>query len=1009
MNDSVQPDASIERPCHTPLATYRLQFHRDFTFRDAERVVPYLHELGVTDCYCSPYVMARPGSLHGYDIIDHTRLNPELGTGQDYASFVAALHAHGLHQILDFVPNHMGIDPLANQWWREVLENGPSSVHGRFFDIDWEPVKDELQGKVLLPILGDQYGSVLERGELELGFAGGALFLDYYEHRLPINPRQAILVYRHEVDRLREELGEQDRNLREFLSILTELSNLPDYRETDPVKIAERHREKEVARERLARLAASSEPVRRHIENAVRVFNGRPGVPESFDLLHELLEAQAYRLAYWRTASHEINYRRFFDINDLAGIRMEDPEVFASTHVLVADLIGDGAVSGLRIDHPDGLYDPAEYFHRLQDLAGRACPEQAGRSPGARPLYLVAEKILSPDETLPPDWAVYGTTGYNFLNEMNGLFVDPGNARAMRRVYRRLTHQTETFEQVAYTCKKLITLTSLASELNVLAHALNRISEGNRRSRDFTLNSLREVLGEVVACFPVYRTYVNRSGWTQSDRRMIETAVRRARRSNQTLEASSWDFLREVLLPRKVEQAATGGVEPPVERRVSYPPPDPEQHRRRLDFSMRFQQYTAPVQAKGIEDTAFYRYNPLISLNEVGGDPGRFGRSAAEFHQTARYRLEHWPLEMLATSTHDAKLGEDTRARINALSELADDWRRTVARCMRINTSHRTRVDGEPAPDRNDEYRFYQVLLGTWPAEALGDIAAGQVLAAPDSAYVDRLRGYMLKAIKEAKVHTSWVNENFAYEQAVVRFVERTLEGPTAGRFREALLPLLGRVAHLGMIYSLSQVAIKLTSPGIPDIYQGTELWDLHLVDPDNRQPVDFERRAQMLADIRAWLPGDLAVAVPPDAVSSRTEAIRAMLGEWTDGRIKLFLVSAGLRLRSARPELFLSGDYVPLEGLVKNAGEVLTFARTLAGEAVIVVAPRLVAQVAGTTLPTGNAWRESRVLLPDNLAGQYRNLLTGDTVSTGADAGPPALRIADVLATVPVGLLYRI
>ena len=1029
----------MNQPFHVPYGTYRLQFHRDFTFRDAQRLVPYLRDLGAGDCYCSPYLMARPGSRHGYDIIDHTRLNLEVGTEEDYNAFVTALHANGLGQILDFVPNHMGIDPCTNRWWRDVLENGPASMYGRFFDIDWNPVKPELRGKVLLPILGDQYGTVLESGDLRLGFASATLHVGYFEHNLPINPRHAASVYERNVQALRVELGEEDPDLREFLSVLTALKNLPEQCETDPERIAERHREKEVARERLARLVEHCARIRRHIEEAVRAYNGEPGRSDSFDLLHDLLEKQAYRLAYWRTAAHEINYRRFFDINHLAGIRMENPEVFAATHVLLARLIAEDAVQGMRIDHPDGLYDPAEYFRRVQAMAARARTSALSLSKGvpsddvdapARRLYVIGEKVLSAGESLPADWPISGTTGYNFCNELNGVFVDASNARALRRIYRRVTRQMATFDEVVYQCKKLITRTSLASEINVLAHALNQISEGNRRSRDFTLNSLRDVLGEVVACFPVYRSYVNERGWTQSDRAVIETAVRRARRRNPALEPSAWDFLREVLLPRPASDESRDEPDTGIERRVNYPPPDAEEYRKRLHFAMRFQQYTAPVQAKGVEDTAFYRYNLLLSLNEVGGDPGRVGRSAAEFHESNRARLEQRPLEMTSTATHDTKLGEDVRARINVISELVDDWRRGVVKWMRINAGNRTKLDTEPAPDRNDEYRFYQILVGTWPAEAFRAQAIEKI-PPPDSVYVRRVRDYMIKAIKEAKLRTSWINDNQAYDDAVARFVERVLTGPTSRRFLAAFLPFAHRVAHLGMINSLSQLALKIASPGVPDFYQGTELWDLRLVDPDNREPVDYERRIQYLDDLRPWLGDDPDVGrafrpavarrfsaaereptptLPDGGSPLHLAAVRDLLACWPDGRIKLLLMAIGLRLRRSYPDLFLHGDYVPLgTDMAGVAGDVISFARRFGGKTLLVAVPRLIAKLVNLELPVGGVWGEARLLLPPDLAGCYRNLLTAEEIETPAHQGAPTIRLSDALGHCPVACLLGV
>ncbi|MGH7857602.1 MAG: malto-oligosyltrehalose synthase, partial [Candidatus Binatia bacterium] len=578
-----------DRPLRrVPASTYRIQVHRGFGFADVRAIVGYLARLGISDLYLSPYLAARPGSTHGYDICDHSRLNPELGGEAAYASLLSELAQRDMGHLLDFVPNHMGIDPASNRWWRDVLENGPSSPFARFFDIDWEPVKQEIRNKVLLPILGDAYGLVLERGELRLEYAEGALRLRYFDHDLPINPRSAPRLLRHDVERLKEALGEDHPSYREFLSIATELQNLPAYTESLAERIAERQREKEVARERLQRLVDSESAVREHLERCIRTFNGTPGDPASFDCLHDLLEAQAYRLAYWRTAFHEINYRRFFDINDLAGLRMEEPDVFEATHGLVLRLVREGKITGLRLDHLDGLFDPLAYLRRLRESVG--------------PLYVIAEKILSSGERLPDDWPIEGTSGYEFLNELAGVLVDPTGAKPLRRLYATFTGRTAPFAIVMYVGKKLITQTALSSELNVLAHALNRISEDDRRSRDFTLEALREALREVVACFPVYRTYVGAGGPREEDRRTIDQAIERARRRNPAMEPSIFGFLREVLIPD-------------AERL------DPPEVERRLGFAMRFQQYTGPVQAKGLEDTAFYRLNVLLSLNEVGGDP----------------------------------------------------------------------------------------------------------------------------------------------------------------------------------------------------------------------------------------------------------------------------------------------------------------------------------------------------------------------------------------------------
>ena len=950
-----------DRPRRVPLSTYRLQLHRDFPLTAARELVPYLARLGIMDCYLSPITMSRPGSTHGYDVTDHNVIDPELGGREAFEPLARELASHGIGLVLDFVPNHMGIDPVSNPWWRDVLENGQCSAYARFFDIDWSPLKPELHGRVLLPILGRQYGHVLEAGELQLAYADGAFEVRYGDHRLPINPRQAPLILRPGLDALRAVLGDDDSGLRELLSIVSALANMPPHTAADDEAIAERRREKEVQRERLTRLVEHEPRIREYVERSLGEINGMPGDPASFDRLHDLLEAQPYRLAYWRTASHEINYRRFFDINELAGLRQEVPEVFEATHAMLADLIAAGQVTGVRIDHPDGLFDPAAYFDDLQRLARRS-----GGDDTARPLYVVAEKILSRDEALPEEWAVHGTTGYNALNEINGLFIDPAASRKLRRVYARFIGAAEPFAETVYAAKKLIMDTSLSSELNVLANTIDRIGEGDRRSRDFTVISIRDALSEFVACFPVYRTYVRSEGWSIRDRQIVDEAITNARERTPALEPTVFDFVREVLLPRRPEdEPYEPGGPHPEDRRSGYPPSDERDRQRRLRPSMKLQQYTSPVQAKGFEDTTFYRYNALLSLNEVGGEPDRVGRTPDEFHAAARRRAERWPFEMLASSTHDTKLGEDVRARINVLSEIVEDWGREVSRWRRTNQPNRTLLGTHMAPDRNDEYRFYQALVGVWPP-ALESV--------PDHDLVTRLQAFMNKSIKEAKLHTSWINENRAYDEAVARFVERTLTGPTARRFLPAFRTFHRRIAAVGVVNALAQLALKLAAPGVPDFYQGCEAWNLGLVDPDNRRPVDFAAHRKMLDEIDRVLAGGDPAA--------RAGAIRAMLDGWADGRVKVCLSAAGLRLRRDHPETFLAGEYVPLETETTVAAGLVAFARVpVEGLAVIAIAPRLVARLMGTDLawPIGQSWKTSRILLPAALGGRrYVNVLTG-------------------------------
>ena len=978
------------RPLRVPLSTYRLQLHAEFPFAAARESLDYLRQLGISDCYLSPVFASRPGSTHGYDVTQHNRIDPELGGREEYLRLAGAVAARGLGLVLDFVPNHMGVDALANPWWRDVLENGQCSRYARFFDIDWTPLKPELEGRVLLPILGRQYGHVLEAGELRVAFADGLFEVRYGDHQLPINPRQTPLILRPGLERLTRDGGETDADVHELQSILSALANMPPHTDSRDEAIDERRREKAVQRERLQRLVEKSPLTRAYIQQSLEELNGTPGVHASFDRLHELLEQQPYRLAYWRTASHEINYRRFFDINELAGVRQEEPEVFDTTHRLLADLLASGTVTGVRVDHPDGLFDPAGYFSRLQELARSALK----RDDHPRPLYVLAEKILSGEETLPDEWDVHGTTGYNYLNELNGLFVDPGAAKKLRRVYARFIGSAPRFTDVVYESKKLITGTSMASELNVLANTIDRIGERDRRSRDFTLISIRDALSEIAACFPVYRTYVRCSGWTVRDRQIVDEAIDCAREHTPALEPSVFDFLREVLLPRRPddEPYEPGGPRP-EDRRSGYPPADDADRERRIRTSMKFQQYTAPVQAKGLEDTAFYRYNVLLSLNEVGGEPDRFGRTPEQFHQSNRHRAERWPFEMLGTSTHDTKVGEDVRARINVLSELADEWGREVSRWRRINQVHRILLGREMAPDRNDEYRFYQALVGAWPEN---------LPAEADDMFVKRLQMFMNKSIKESKVHTSWINENRAYDEAVARFVERALTGRTARRFLPALLPFVRRVAAVGVVNSLAQLTLKLAGPGIPDIYQGCERWNLSLVDPDNRRPVDFSLHRRLLEQVDRTL-------CDTDA-ANRAAGVRNMLEQWCDGRIKVCLTAAALRFRRDHPETFLSGAYVPLATETPVRADVVAFGRVPnSGPAVIAIAPRLVARLMGPELmwPLGHAWQTSRVLLPDGLSQRrFADVMTGREVPITRTGSESWIFTGEAFQSCPAALL---
>jgi (1->4)-alpha-D-glucan 1-alpha-D-glucosylmutase len=988
-----------------PEATYRLQFHAGFTFRDAERIAPYLRALGVTHCYASPYLKARPGSTHGYNIIDHRQLNPEIGSEEDYNAWVAALHREGLGQILDMVPNHMGILGNENLWWNDVLENGPASPYAAYFDIAWHSShRPELWGRVLLPVLGGPYGKVLEAQELRLAYADGAFTIHYYEHRFPVDPRSYVLILSHRLPELEQALGADHPALLEYQSILTALNHLPLRTPAEPARVAERQREKEVIKRRLAALTQENPPVRAHVERTVAEFNGKAGDPRSFDLLDGLLSEQAYRLSFWRVASDEINYRRFFDVNELAALSTERPEVFTATHELVMGLLREGKVNGLRIDHPDGLFDPGQYLRRVQQHYALACARAAfdaraeyrgldwaelepallerfgaavrarGTDPLARPLYLLVEKILAPDEPLPEDWPIHGTTGYTFLNKVNGLLVDGDSAAALTRIYQDWTGDDTPFSEVVYQKKLLILRVTMSSELHMLAHQLDRLAQKSRYSRDFTLNTLRHALREVIACFPVYRSYISDEGLSETDRRYILRAVRRARTHNRALSGALFDFVRDMLLLKYPEGSSE----------------DDQAEQRR--FAGKFQQVTSPVVAKGVEDTAFYVYNCLTSLNEVGGDPGRFGVPPAELHRYHRERQARWPRSLSATSTHDTKRSEDVRARLNVLSELPGEWKDRLARWSELNRPHRLSMeDNGLAPDPNEEYLLYQTLLGAWPLEPYGP--------AEYADFVRRVQEYLVKALREAKVHTSWVNPNAEYDEAVVGFIARILDEQNNKPFLDDFREFQRWVSHYGLFNSLSQTLVKITAPGVADTYQGTELWDFSLVDPDNRRPVDYARREAMLRDLRertAAAGGGLAGLARELAVSKE------------DGRIKLYVTHRGLLCRRDHPGLFATGAYLPAEAAGSRAENVFGFARCQGKTWAVMAVPRLLTRLVGPDeLPLGPAaWQDTALLLPGvDPALRLRNVFTGETLAFAEREGRPCLHLAEVFASFPVAL----
>ncbi len=966
-------------PFRIPSATYRLQFTPQFGFRDAKDLVEYLWRLGVSDAYASPLFRAREASAHGYDVVDHSAVSPDFGSEEDFRDFASELTRHEMGLVIDVVPNHMGIDDPNNRQWQDLLENGRSSPYATFFDIDWNPPKEELKQRILLPFLGDQYGKALESQELRLRFADGIFYLTYHDRRFPLNPRSWARVLEQAQHNLVGRLDTTDPQWMELESITLSLRHLPDLTEQDPEKVHQRQLEREVVPRRLSQLLASSPAACEALDQAIEEFNGRSGDSRSFDRLEALLGEQAYRLCFWRVAADEINYRRFFDVNELAAIRVEDPAVFRTVHQLVFRFVAEGWVTGLRIDHPDGLQDPERYFSDLQDEYLRATGREdlalapATDRPESGQMYVVAEKILAAEESLPETWAVSGTTGYDYLNLANGLFVDRHAAGEMKSLYGRFTGRLARFREVAYESKKVILEMSMSSELHMLARRLDRISESHRWSRDFTQSSLRRALQELIACFPVYRTYI-RPGLAEideRDRRHIGAALRLAKRRNPEMSESIFNFIRSVLL-------------------LEHPPNlDEAQRDERLDFVLRFQQLTGPVTAKGLEDTAFYRYYPLLSLTEVGGDPDAFGVSVEHFHRKNAERLANWPHTMLASSTHDTKRSEDVRARLDALSECPQQWEQAILRWRKFNQPHKTELDGADAPDANEEYLLYQTLLGAWPLET--------IKAEERIAFKARIQRFMLKALREAKTNTSWTSPNEEYEQAVERFVDKALSFRDDNEFLSELDAFLAPLAVAGAHYSLALALLKICVPGVPDFYQGNELWDFSLADPDNRRPVDFALRRQLLEELRARAKGNL-------------RALTADLAEhWRDGRLKLYATWQALNFRRRQLALFQQGAYVPIavEGAADDV--VCAFARTLEEQSAIVAAPCRVLGLQTLDHPAWQrgAWSGVSLRLPWP-ARRWRNLFTGEVIDAAADGKSSRLSLDDAFGSFPVALLSR-
>jgi (1->4)-alpha-D-glucan 1-alpha-D-glucosylmutase len=946
-------------------ATYRLQFNKDFTFQDAAKIIDYLSQLGITHVYASPILSARHGSTHGYDAIDPTRLNPELGTEADFAALQDKLREHGLGLILDIVPNHMSASS-ENSWWMDVLENGPESVYASYFDIDWHPPSRMLEGKVLLPVLGRPFGEALEHQELKLVLVEGKFFVQYFESLFPLAPSTYHLILKRRLNELKALLGEDSPVYQEYSGIVAVAAGISDATVQGREAVGEKRLHFEALRQRLRQLVGNETKVNEFIQQNLKGLEGNRKEPSSFTSLESLLAQQHYVLAYWQNVNEEINYRRFFTINDLVGMRMQDPLVFDATHALVLRMVEQKSLNGLRIDHIDGLGDPLGYLLQLGERVGSDT-----RSVASLSLPIFVEKILARDERLPASWPVAGTTGYEFANALNCLFVDPEGAKAIEQIYSRFLGRNVIYEDVLYQKKKLVMSTLLGVEVRALEHQLQVLARDDRYAREMPRTELDQALIETTAQLSVYRTYIRNLEVSAQDEQRIEQALRNAQARTPQLLSRSFDFLRDVLLLR------------------NRPHLRPGQREARLAFTTRWQQFTGPIMAKAYEDTFLYVYNPLISLNEVGGDPRPSTAISADFPKFVIHRFRDFPNALNATTTHDTKRGEDVRARISVLSEMPDQWRQHLDRWSQLNARHRKSVDGQPVPDRNEEIFLYQTLLGAWP---LGPTDFRSLS--------ERMQAYVVKATREAMVHTRWTQPNLRHETALQRFVKSIIRSGSRNPFLRDFVGFQERISYYGMINGLSQTLLKIASAGIPDFYQGSELWDFRLVDPDNRQRVDFDKRNALLATLPS--------ANLPQTDESTRLALRDLTHNWKDGRIKLYLICKALHFRTQNAMLFSEGEFLPMECRGKHRAHVAAFARLHNKDRVLIIVPRWLKR-AGHPMSfegSGRFWGNTSVGLPDGAPASWKNILTGETFETRGPGRKRSLHVGPLLRNFPVALL---
>lgn len=915
-----------------PTSTYRIQFHSEFNFAKAQEIIAYLADLGISDLYASPIFNARQGSTHGYDVVDPTILNSELGTEEDFDRLLEEIKKYQLGWLQDIVPNHMAYNSQ-NFWLMDVLENGKNSEFFDYFDINWNQPYEEMKGRVLAPLLGDFYGNCLARGEIKLDYEERGLSISYYGLKFPVKIESYLTFIVRNLGKLAKKIGRQHPDFIKFLGILYLLKNIPE-----ETKGKERYDQLNFVKSLLWETYTQNPVVEEFIQNNLAEFNGEVGNPESFSLLDNLLSEQFYRLSFWKVGAEEINYRRFFTVNELISVKVEELKVFHKTHELIDRLVRENKFTGVRIDHIDGLYNPTEYLIRLKEKLGD--------------VYITVEKILELTEDLPQHWQIQGTSGYEFLNYVNGVFCYPENEKKFTQIYSHFTGLTEAYDDLVYQKKGLILEKNLAGDLENLAQILKTISAQTREGSDFTTYGLKRALFEVLALFPVYRTYIDADGIGEIDKKIVYRTIEAAKKKAPLL-VNELNFIQKLLLLEYEDFRS------------------PTQREEWLHFVRRSQQLTGPLMAKGVEDTLLYVYNRLLSLNEVGGNPSHFGINLDLFHQFNQNKVKNWLHGMNASATHDTKRGEDVRARLNVLSEIPQEWEKQVNQWRELNQSHKK----EGIPDPNDEYFFYQTLVGAFPFEEseLSDFST-------------RIKDYILKAVREAKVHTAWLRPDEEYEREFFSFIDRVLE-PKESDFWQQFRPFQKQIAEYGIYNSLSQVIIKNTAPGVPDLYQGAELWELSLVDPDNRRPVNYQKRSEFLQQIKE------------ESAQNIGHLIKELIETKENGKIKLFLTHQLLKARKEFLEIFQNGDYQPIEVTGKYQNHIIAFARNYLDKTIVAIAPRFLTTIIKPgQLPLGvEIWENTSLNLPNK---NWHNLIEDRTI------GGENLAVGEILHNFTVALL---